>query len=187
MDASAGYGRGRRLLQLWGLRRRPTRHCRRRQHRHIRQIYPESGQTHDRRKRHAARAHLKDFDAELRASRARRCCEMGGIVEYQIRYAVEALRTGDRRARQPGASHDERTGQPARARRSTRPARRSIARRAPAANDLRFIMMVLQDDHRSRAHRRRGEEDRAGRPRGCGSHERLDPGHSADPASSPDW
>ncbi len=41
-------------------------------------------------------AHLsKDFDADLLAVRAR-VLEAGGIVEYQIRYAIEALRTGDR-------------------------------------------------------------------------------------------
>jgi phosphate transport system protein len=37
----------------------------------------------------------KDYDADLLALRSR-VLEAGGIVEYQIRYAIQALRTGDR-------------------------------------------------------------------------------------------
>ena len=83
----------------------------------------------------------KHFDAELETIRTR-VLEMGGIVEYQIRYAVEALRTGDAalvsrvihdevRVNQLECEIDEACTQ-------------VIARRAPAANDLRFLMMVYK-------------------------------------------
>jgi phosphate transport system protein len=83
----------------------------------------------------------KHFDAELETIRTQ-VLEMGGIVEYQIRYAVEALRTGDAalvsrvihdevRVNQLECEIDEACTQ-------------VIARRAPAANDLRFLMMVYK-------------------------------------------
>jgi phosphate transport system protein len=83
----------------------------------------------------------KHFDAELETIRTQ-VLEMGGLVEYQIRYAIEALRTGDA-ALVNRVIHDE-----AKVNRLERDIDESctqvIARRAPAANDLRFLMMVYK-------------------------------------------
>ena len=83
----------------------------------------------------------KHFDAELETIRAR-VLEMGGIVEYQIRYAVEALRSDDT-ALVSRVIHDE-----ARVNQLERDIDEActqvIARRAPAANDLRFLTMVYK-------------------------------------------
>jgi phosphate transport system protein len=83
----------------------------------------------------------KHFDAELETIRAR-VLEMGGIVEYQIRYAVEALRHGDT-ALISRVIHDEsRVNQLERE--IDEACTQVVARRAPAANDLRFLMMVYK-------------------------------------------
>ena len=83
----------------------------------------------------------KHFDAELETIRTQ-VLEMGGIAEYQIRYAIEALRTGDA-ALVNRVIHDE-----ARVNQLERDIDEActqvIARRAPAANDLRFLMMVYK-------------------------------------------
>ena len=83
----------------------------------------------------------KHFDAELETIRTQ-VLEMGGIVEYQIRYAVEALRSGDA-ALVTRVIHDEvRVNQLERE--IDEACTHVIARRAPAANDLRFLMMVYK-------------------------------------------
>jgi phosphate transport system protein len=83
----------------------------------------------------------KHFDAELETIRTQ-VLEMGGIVEYQIRYAIEALRAGDA-ALVDRVIHDE-----VKVNRLERDIDEActqvIARRAPAANDLRFLMMVYK-------------------------------------------
>jgi phosphate transport system protein len=67
---------------------------------------------------------------------------MGGIVEYQIRYAIEALRSGDA-ALVNRVIHDEvKVNQLERD--IDEACTQVIARRAPAANDLRFLMMVYK-------------------------------------------
>jgi phosphate transport system protein len=83
----------------------------------------------------------KHFDAELESIRTQ-VLEMGGIVEYQIRYALEALRSGDT-ALITRVIHDEaRVNQ--RERDIDEACTQVVARRAPAANDLRFLMMVYK-------------------------------------------
>jgi phosphate transport system protein len=83
----------------------------------------------------------KHFDAELETIRTQ-VLEMGGIAEYQIRYAIEALRTGDA-ALVNRVIHDEtRVNQLERD--IDEACTQVIARRAPAANDLRFLMMVYK-------------------------------------------
>jgi phosphate transport system protein len=83
----------------------------------------------------------KHFDAELEAIRTR-VLEMGGIAEYQVRYAVEALRSGDT-ALVSRVIHDEvRVNQLERE--IDEACTQVIARRAPAANDLRFLMMAYK-------------------------------------------
>ncbi len=83
----------------------------------------------------------KIFDVELERVRSQ-VLEMGGIVEHQIRYAIEALRTadlglvdrvieGELRVNQLEREIDESCTQ-------------VIARRSPAAGDLRFLMMVYK-------------------------------------------
>ena len=83
----------------------------------------------------------KDFDADLFAVRAK-VLEAGGIVEYQLRYATEALRTGDRPLVTRVVADEARVN---RLEREIDEACTSlIARRAPAANDLRFILMLYK-------------------------------------------
>jgi phosphate transport system protein len=83
----------------------------------------------------------KYFDAELEAI-STQVLEMGGIVEYQIRYAVEALRTGDAALVERVIRDEARVNQLERA--IDEACAQVIARRAPAANDLRFLMMVFK-------------------------------------------
>jgi phosphate transport system protein len=83
----------------------------------------------------------KHFDAALETIRTQ-VLEMGGIVEYQIRYAIEALRSGDS-ALVNRVIHDElKVNQLERD--IDEACTQVIARRAPAANDLRFLMMVYK-------------------------------------------
>ena len=83
----------------------------------------------------------KQFDAELESLRAR-VLQMGGFVEQQIALAVDALTTGDMElcanivandhkvnAMEVGIDEDCST---------------IIARRQPAAGDLRLVMMVVK-------------------------------------------
>lgn len=87
-------------------------------------------------------AHLsKDFDADLLAVRAQ-VLEAGGIVEYQLRYAIEALRTGDRMLVTRVIADEVRINRLERD--IDEACTNLIARRAPAASDLRFIMMVYK-------------------------------------------
>ena len=83
----------------------------------------------------------KHFDAELDHIR-RRILEMGGIVEYQIRYAVESLRNRnvelietvareELRVNRLQCEIDEECTQ-------------VIARRSPTAFDLRFLLMSMK-------------------------------------------
>jgi len=83
----------------------------------------------------------KHFDAELESIRAR-VLEMGGIVEYQIRYAVEALRHGDQALVSRVILDEARVNQLERD--IDEACTQVVARRAPAANDLRFLMMVYK-------------------------------------------
>jgi phosphate transport system protein len=83
----------------------------------------------------------KHFDAELETIRTQ-VLEMGGIVEYQIRYAVEALRSGDAALVTRVIRDEARVNQLERE--IDEACTQVIARRAPAANDLRFLMMVYK-------------------------------------------
>jgi len=83
----------------------------------------------------------KDFDAELEHIRTQ-VLEMGGIVEYQIRYAVEALRGGDV-ALAKRVAEDELTVNQLE-REVDEACTQVIARRSPAAGDLRFLMMIYK-------------------------------------------
>jgi len=87
-------------------------------------------------------AHIsKHFDAELEHIRCR-VLEMGGIVEYQIRYAVEALRVGDSALAGRVVKEEVRVNQLERE--IDEACTNVIARRAPTAGDLRFLMMVYK-------------------------------------------
>src|SRR5262245_42501013 len=83
----------------------------------------------------------KHFDAELENIRTQ-VLEMGGIVEYQIRYAVEALRSGDAALVNRVIRDEGKVNQLERE--IDEACTQVIARRAPAANDLRFLMMVYK-------------------------------------------
>jgi len=83
----------------------------------------------------------KDFDAELEHIRTQ-VLEMGGMVEYQIRYAVEALRRGDVALAKRVAEDELKVNQLER--QIDEACTQVIARRAPAAGDLRFLMMVYK-------------------------------------------
>ena len=83
----------------------------------------------------------KDYDAELLALRSR-VLEAGGIVEYQIRYAVEALRTGDRTLVARVIADEDRVNRLERE--IDEACTHIIARRAPAAGDLRLLIMMYK-------------------------------------------
>jgi phosphate transport system protein len=83
----------------------------------------------------------KHFDAELETIRTQ-VLEMGGIVEYQIRYALEALRSGDTALVTRVIRDEARVNQLERD--IDEACTQVIARRAPAANDLRFLTMVYK-------------------------------------------
>jgi phosphate transport system protein len=82
-----------------------------------------------------------DFDAELGRVRTQ-VLEMGGLVEYQIRYAVEALRKGDPALARRVLEGELKVNQLER--HIDEACTQVIARRAPAAGDLRFLMMVYK-------------------------------------------
>ncbi|HSD44921.1 MAG TPA: phosphate signaling complex protein PhoU [Burkholderiales bacterium] len=83
----------------------------------------------------------KDYDADLLALRSR-VLEAGAIVEYQIRYAIEALRTGDRSLVARVIADEERVNRLERE--IDEACTHVIARRAPAAGDLRLLIMVYK-------------------------------------------
>jgi phosphate transport system protein len=83
----------------------------------------------------------KYFDAELETIRTQ-VLEMGGMVEYQVRYAVEALRSGDTALVTRVIRDEARVNQLERE--IDEACTHVIARRAPTANDLRFLMMVYK-------------------------------------------
>jgi phosphate transport system protein len=83
----------------------------------------------------------REFDTEIERIRAQ-VLEMGVIVEYQVRYAVEALRTGDRNLVARVIQDETRVN----ALECTidEACTEVVVRRQPAANDLRFLMMVYK-------------------------------------------
>jgi phosphate transport system protein len=87
-------------------------------------------------------AHVsKQFDAELERIRTQ-VLEMGGIVEYQIRYAVQALRSGDMALVSRVVADEFKVNQLERA--IDEACTHIVARRAPAAGDLRFLVMIYK-------------------------------------------
>jgi phosphate transport system protein len=83
----------------------------------------------------------KEFDGDLLALRSR-VLEAGAIVEYQIRYAIEALRTGDRALVARVIADEERVNRLERE--IDEACTQVIARRAPAAGDLRLLVMMYK-------------------------------------------
>ncbi|MEO6422994.1 MAG: phosphate signaling complex protein PhoU [Candidatus Nitrotoga sp.] len=83
----------------------------------------------------------KQFDAELEAVRAR-VLQMGGLVESQIRLAVEALVNGDVPLMNRVINDDHRVN--AMEVEIDESCNQIIARRQPAAGDLRMVMTVIK-------------------------------------------
>ena len=83
----------------------------------------------------------KQFDAELEAVRAR-VLQMGGLVENQIRLAVEALTNGDVELMNRVIADDHRVN--AMEVEIDETCSQIIARRQPAAGDLRMVMTVIK-------------------------------------------
>ena len=83
----------------------------------------------------------KQFDAELEAIRSR-VLEMGGLVESQIRRALEALSTGDRALSDEVIANDHRVN--AMEVSLDGDCSQVIVRRQPAANDLRLILAITK-------------------------------------------
>jgi phosphate transport system protein len=83
----------------------------------------------------------KQFDAELEAVRAR-VLQMGGLVENQIRLAVEALTNGDVELMNRVVADDHRVN--AMEVEIDETCSQIIARRQPAAGDLRMVMTVIK-------------------------------------------
>jgi phosphate transport system protein len=83
----------------------------------------------------------KQFDAELEAVRAR-VLQMGGLVESQIRLAVEALLNGDVALMNRVIADDHRVN--ALEVEVDESCNQIIARRQPAAGDLRMVMTVIK-------------------------------------------
>ena len=84
---------------------------------------------------------LKQFDTELEALRAR-VLQMGGLVEDQISRAVEALTAGDPALAQRVVEDDHRVNALEVA--IDEECSSIIARRQPAAVDLRMLLMVVK-------------------------------------------
>ena len=84
---------------------------------------------------------LKQFDAELEAVRAR-VLQMGGLVEEQIARAMEALASGNTRIAAQVVDDDHRVNALEVA--IDEECSTIIARRQPAAVDLRMLMMVVK-------------------------------------------
>jgi phosphate transport system protein len=83
----------------------------------------------------------KQFDAELETIRSR-VLEMGGLVESQIRRALEALASGDRSVADEVISSDHRVNAMEVA--VDGDCSQVIVRRQPAANDLRLILAITK-------------------------------------------
>ncbi|BBJ23724.1 phosphate signaling complex protein PhoU [Candidatus Nitrotoga sp. AM1P] len=83
----------------------------------------------------------KQFDAELEAVRAR-VLQMGGLVESQIRFAIEALVNGDVPLMNRIINDDHRVN--AMEVEIDESCNQIIARRQPAAGDLRMVMTVIK-------------------------------------------
>ena len=83
----------------------------------------------------------KYFDAELEHLRAR-VLAMGGLVDQQIRYAIEALRTGDAALIERIVAEEQRVNEFERE--IDEECTNIIARRAPAALDLRLVLMAYK-------------------------------------------
>src|SRR5437763_94894 len=90
----------------------------------------------------AVSEHLsKQFDAELETIRSR-VLEMGGLVESQIRRALEALSSGERAIADEVIAHDHRVNGMEVA--IDGDCSQVIVRRQPAANDLRLILAITK-------------------------------------------
>jgi len=83
----------------------------------------------------------KGFDTEIERIRAQ-VLEMGILIEDQVRYAVEALRTGDRNLVARVIQAEARVN--ALERTIDEECTEIVARRAPAARDLRFLLMAYK-------------------------------------------
>ncbi len=83
----------------------------------------------------------KQFDAELEAIRSR-VLEMGGLVESQIRRALDALASGDRALADEVIANDHRVNGMEVA--LDGDCSQVIVRRQPAANDLRLILAITK-------------------------------------------
>jgi phosphate transport system protein len=83
----------------------------------------------------------KRYDAELEAIRSR-VLQMGGLVETQITAAIEALTTGNLQLAEQVAASDHRVN--ALEVQIDEDCAHIIARRQPAAQDLRMIMTVVK-------------------------------------------
>ena len=83
----------------------------------------------------------KQFDAELEEVRSR-VLQMGGFVEQQIAHSIEALTNGNEDLIEQVIAHDHRVN--AMEVSIDEMCNQIIARRQPAASDLRLIMMVIK-------------------------------------------
>ena len=83
----------------------------------------------------------KQFDAELEAIRSR-VLEMGGLVESQIRRALDALASGERALADEVIANDHRVN--AMEVELDGECSQVIVRRQPAANDLRLILAITK-------------------------------------------
>jgi len=83
----------------------------------------------------------KQFDAELEAVRAR-VLQMGGLVESQIKLAIESLTTGDEALMRRVIEEDHRVN--AMEVEIDESCNHILVRRQPAAGDLRMIMTVIK-------------------------------------------
>lgn len=83
----------------------------------------------------------KQFDAELEEVRSR-VLQMGGFVEQQIERSIEALTNGNEELIEQVIAHDHRVN--AMEVSIDEICNQIIARRQPAASDLRLLMMVIK-------------------------------------------
>ena len=83
----------------------------------------------------------KQFDAELETLRSR-VLEMGGLVESQIRRALDALASGDRSLSDEVIANDQRVNAMEVA--LDGDCSQVIVKRQPAANDLRLILAITK-------------------------------------------
>ena len=83
----------------------------------------------------------KQFDTELEAIRSR-VLEMGGLVESQIRRALDALTSGERALADEVIANDRRVNGMEVA--IDGECSQVIVRRQPAANDLRLILAITK-------------------------------------------